>query len=169
MAQFEQRPSRAGASPQGTVPQWQGEDLEGRSIVVWDEQGFGDQIQMARYVPLLQARGARVEFAAREPLRPLNEPGLPDPVALRREPRRDYWVLSMSLPARFATTVETIPPPLPIASRAGGRGVSVVARGGGRNPNDANRSLPAQAAARLMDIPGAVSLEPEQTGATDFA
>lgn len=167
---YEQRPSRAGASPQGTVPEWRGEDLEGRSIVVWDEQGFGDQIQMARYIPLLQARGARVEFAAREPLRPLIEPVCPTlPRYAENRGKWDYWVLSMSLPARFATTVETIPPPLPVASRAGGRGVGVVTRGGGRNPNDANRSLPPEAAARLMAIPGAVSLEPEHTGATDFA
>ncbi|THD79869.1 MAG: hypothetical protein E7812_08295 [Phenylobacterium sp.] len=172
---YEQRPSKAGSQPLGTVREWLGEDLDGRSLVVWDEQGFGDQIQMARYIPLLQARGARVEYACREPLRPLMEGLCPTlPRYAENRGRWDFWVSSMSLPARFGTTLETLPPPMPVKlgktrSKDRGAGVGIVTQGGGRNPNDANRSLPPEAAARLMALPGAVSLQPEDTGAADFA
>ncbi len=41
-------------------PQWDGSDLRGRTILVHAEQGLGDTIQFARFLPLLEQRGARV-------------------------------------------------------------------------------------------------------------
>jgi hypothetical protein len=171
---YELRESRAGAAPTGSTPEWRGEPIAGRALLLWDEQGFGDQIQMARYIAPLQAMGARVEFACREPLRRLIEPLCP--TASRYGEIRgkwDFWVSTMSLPFHFATSLETIPPPAAFAVRAGaatsGSGVGVVASGGTRNPNDANRSLPPEAAQRLLALPGAVSLAPEDTHAADFA
>jgi len=43
-------------------PRWHGEDLQGRTIAIYTEQGFGDAIQFIRYIPLVKARGARVIF-----------------------------------------------------------------------------------------------------------
>jgi hypothetical protein len=40
-------------------PEWRGEPLDGRTIVVWLEQGDGDCILFARYLPELKRRGAR--------------------------------------------------------------------------------------------------------------
>ncbi|HEX3729594.1 MAG TPA: tetratricopeptide repeat protein [Opitutaceae bacterium] len=40
-------------------PQWNGFPLEGRTILVVTEQGFGDVLQFVRYAPLLKAQGAR--------------------------------------------------------------------------------------------------------------
>ena len=41
-------------------PAWNGGALEGRTILVWAEQGFGDTLQFLRFVPELARRGARV-------------------------------------------------------------------------------------------------------------
>ena len=48
-------------------PVWNGEPLGGRSILVHAEQGLGDTMQMARYVPLIAARGGRVLLEAQPP------------------------------------------------------------------------------------------------------
>jgi hypothetical protein len=43
-----------------TVPRWAGDGQPGDTILVHAEQGFGDTIQFARYLPRLTARGYRV-------------------------------------------------------------------------------------------------------------
>ena len=43
-----------------TQPWWQGGPLSGRSILVWADQGLGDEIMFANPVPDLVAMGARV-------------------------------------------------------------------------------------------------------------
>ena len=40
------------------VPQWRGEELHGKTILLHAEQGFGDTVQMVRYVPSVAARAA---------------------------------------------------------------------------------------------------------------
>ena len=39
---------------------WQGQDLKGKVLFVYEEQGLGDTLQFIRYLPMLQALGARV-------------------------------------------------------------------------------------------------------------
>ncbi|WP_233889182.1 tetratricopeptide repeat protein [Paraburkholderia flagellata] len=46
------------ARPPVPYPQWHGEPLAGKSILVWSEQGLGDCLQFCRYVPMLKALGA---------------------------------------------------------------------------------------------------------------
>lgn len=48
--------------PETNAAIWKGEDLNGKTILVWSEQGFGDTIQFIRYIPLLKEQGAKVIF-----------------------------------------------------------------------------------------------------------
>lgn len=60
---------RKEAIPQDPVPipRWQGEPNKG-NILVWTEQGAGDNIQFVRYLPLLQAHGKKVVLACNQEL-----------------------------------------------------------------------------------------------------
>ena len=49
-------------------PQWNGFPLNGRTILLITEQGFGDVMQFIRYAPVLKAQGARVIFECPEKL-----------------------------------------------------------------------------------------------------
>ncbi len=55
------------------LPIWRGEDISSKGILVYPEQGFGDAIQFARYLPLLRERAERVYFESPAPLRRLFE------------------------------------------------------------------------------------------------
>ncbi len=44
------------------MPQWQGEPLQGKSILIWTEQGLGDCIQFSRFVTQLVEQGASVDL-----------------------------------------------------------------------------------------------------------
>ena len=57
-------------SPRRTFssPEWQREPLAGKRILVYGEQGFGDVIQFARYLPLLVDQGAVVTLECHGPL-----------------------------------------------------------------------------------------------------
>src|SRR5262249_22249091 len=45
--------------------------LQGRTVLLWCEQGLGDTIQFARFVPQVKALGGRVVLECPEPLRPV--------------------------------------------------------------------------------------------------
>jgi tetratricopeptide (TPR) repeat protein len=97
------------------APLWLGqEDIAGKTILLYSEQGFGDVLQCARYVPLLAARGATVILETHAPLAGLLA-GL-DGVAQvipRGEPvpATDWRCPMMSLPLAFGTELATIPAP----------------------------------------------------------
>ena len=56
-------------------PRWQGEPLQGKTLLVWTEQGAGDILQFVRYLPrlaaLVHAQGGRLLLSAFKPLKPL--------------------------------------------------------------------------------------------------
>ena len=157
------------AAPQLPFPEWQGQPVG--SLLVWPEQGFGDVIQFSRYLPLLRAREIKVTLVVRPPLVRLLEPLADQVVALEdgmRLPVSDAWRLIGSLPLLLGSTLETLPPPALPPATAGGSGIGVTVRGRATHFNDANRSLPDDLAAALLALPGAVSLDPTDTGAKDF-
>lgn len=53
------------------IPAWRGEDLAGRRLLLWSEQGAGDAIQFVRFVKRLPGTPARVTLLAPENLRRL--------------------------------------------------------------------------------------------------
>ncbi|WP_411883849.1 tetratricopeptide repeat protein [Polaromonas sp. YR568] len=141
-------------------PQWRGESLAGKSLVIWPEQGFGDYIQFVRYAPMLKARGvSRLTLLCRAPLAALLETvdGVDAVVTDEsRLPAHDYWCFVLSLPLHFSVTAETIGEvPIPylhaLPARVArwqkhlptaGRKVGLVWKGSPGHGNDANRSLP---------------------------
>lgn len=68
------------ARPIVRFPQWSGEPLAGKRILLFGEQGFGDVIQCARYVHHVVERGGRVVLLVQPPLRRLLSrlPGIED-------------------------------------------------------------------------------------------
>src|SRR5262249_49580796 len=90
--------------PNIRVPTWQGEDLTGRHLLVFVEQGLGDVIQFARSLPLLAERQGKITFLAPAKLVRLLRPSI-QPVeiidALNTVEGIDFQVALMSLPHRF--------------------------------------------------------------------
>jgi tetratricopeptide (TPR) repeat protein len=112
-AAYEWRLRQPWAKPRRfAVPRWEGEELAGRTILLHAEQGLGDTIQFARYIPLVAERGGRVIIECQPELRDLltSLPGthhvIPQGAAL---PKFDVHCPLMSLPGIFATRLDSIP------------------------------------------------------------
>ncbi|MBJ6724632.1 tetratricopeptide repeat protein [Geomesophilobacter sediminis] len=161
--------------PELPFPQWGGEDLRGKSIVIWPEQGFGDEIQFVRYLPLLRERGvARLTLVCKDELKQLfldSAVGADRIVALSETEQleaHEYWCYSLSVPRHLGTRVETIPAAVPYLTAtplrmrgwgerlpAAGFRVGLVWKGAPGHRNDASRSLPGLASlAPLWSVPG---------------
>jgi len=164
------------AAPELVIPRWRGEPLAGKSLVVWGEEGFGDQIMFARFAKALEREGAEVGWVAHPALTRLLQEGLGQQAAAMRPGLSilgaDFVVPSSQLPALMMARTPS-PPPAPYlasppANRIEGLRLGIKPRGSAAHDNDANRSLDEAAAAALLALPGAVSLAPEETGARDF-
>ena len=166
-----------------SFPEWRGEPVEGKSLLVWVEQGFGDQIQMSRFIDLLKARGAaRVTLGCRPALAHLFSTlaGADEivPIAVKASTtvaNHDYWSRYFSLPGHLGITLETLPAEPYLAAPADRRerwsdikGVGLAWQASPTGFNAAGKGLSREAAQRLLDR-GAISLHPEDTGASDFA
>ncbi|MEO8113979.1 MAG: tetratricopeptide repeat protein, partial [Phenylobacterium sp.] len=95
-------------------PEWDGGPLNGRSVFVWREQGYGDELQMARFIPQLKVAGAgRVTVAPTlSLLRLFSElPGVDEVMRCVGEviiPQHDVWVLPFSLPKHLNVTLQEL-------------------------------------------------------------
>jgi tetratricopeptide (TPR) repeat protein len=96
-------------------PAWTGrEDLSGKRILVYGEQGLGDAIMFCRFAPMVEARGAEVVLEVSIPLIALMRTLSPSiRVVAYGEPLPlvDCHCALMSLPHAFGTTLETVPAP----------------------------------------------------------
>ena len=101
---------------------WQGENIRGRTILLYAEQGLGDTIQFARYASVLAQRGARVIIQCEHALARLLETieGVDEVVAaLDSGHGADYYASLLSLPMLCKTTPTEIPGPSPYISASG--------------------------------------------------
>ena len=159
------------AYPKFAEPMWLGkEQIDGKTILIRIDEGLGDSIQFARYVPMVAARGARIILVVAEAVRPLLSklPGVSQclPVTTETLPAFDMHCPMCSLPLAFGTRLDTIPSdvsylPAPDADlvqaweeRLGPRKklrVGLVWSGNPKHGNDHNRSIPLRALAGILD------------------
>jgi tetratricopeptide (TPR) repeat protein len=107
---------------------WLGDrPIEGRTILIHAEQGFGDTIQFARYVPLVAALGAEVILEVQPQLKMLLS-GLEGAAKVigkgEQLPPFDLHCPLLSLPLAFKTRLETIPAKTPYVTAAEERAVT---------------------------------------------
>ena len=161
------------------------DEVASRTVLLCQEEGLGDTLQMIRYAPLLAARGARVLAWVPAALMRLvaTVEGVASVVPAGALPRYDLWCPMLSLPRLFGTTLDRMPPATPYlradpaetarwAARLPQGGLRVgVAWAGGLHPNDPTaaatdrvRSMAPRFLAPLAAVPG-VRLVSLQLGA----
>ena len=157
---------------------WQGESLEGKTLIVYGEQGNGDCLWAVRFLPLLAERarreGGRVIFGHDGPLRHLFERMLPAdlPLETNLETRPDFHCGLMSLPLRLgifdamgwgAPYLSAEPARVQAwrervhahtAGKPGNRNVGLVWNGNPDHIRDKRRSVPVEQLEPLLSVPG---------------
>ena len=140
-------------------PLWLGkEDLNGKTILLHWEQGFGDTIQFSRYAKEIAKFGCKTILEVQKPLFELMKSieGVDELIASGTDlPQFDFYCPLMSLPLAMGTTLETIPSGKPYlksaddklsrwSERLGPKSkprVGLVWCGNANHTNDHNRSI----------------------------
>ncbi len=149
---------------------WNGTDLCGQRILIFAEQGLGDAIQFARYLPELAARGAHVTLACAKSLIPLLATVAGVAAAVPQDgplPQCDVWAFQMSLPRLLNSTLATLPTPAGYLAADPTRiaqwqksppatqpRIGLVWAGNPAHGNDSRRSIPTTLLAPLATLPG---------------
>ncbi|MBI5589751.1 MAG: tetratricopeptide repeat protein [Deltaproteobacteria bacterium] len=162
--------------PNLPFPKWRGESLAGKSLLVWLEQGFGDEIQFCRYLPLMKKQLGvhHITYVCKASLKRLMETlqGVDSVIAFSEigpdiQPH-DYWTLPLSIPLYWKGETGTFPTRIPYLKAPAERiahwkprlpidsfRVGLVWRGNGKHHNDNDRSLPwLSTLAPLWTVPG---------------
>lgn len=134
-------------------PEWRGEPLAGKRILIVAEQGYGDSIQFSRHAADLAALGAEVGLLVDPPVRDLlaTAPGVSachdSPVDI---PVPDFHIPAMSLPLRLGIGGQVADAAYLRSPRGAGkgRGIGICISGNPRHWNDRRRSLPTALAAQ---------------------
>ena len=152
------------------VPEWRGESLQGRTLLLVGEQGHGDMMQFARYARVLAQMGATVDMWVPENIVELIQSVHGIRRALTRGPTAeyDYWTPSMSVPHHVAGLMPGVLADTPYMSvsekrigewparvkkLAGGRRkIGIVWAGSPTFGNDQFRSMPFAAWSPFADV-----------------
>lgn len=158
--------------PDYPAPLWQGEPLDGKTILLHDEQGLGDTIQFVRYAAVLKQHGAgRVVVKSQKPLLKLlaSGEGIDELVCDDADlPPFDLHVPMLSVPGILKTTFETIPGQVPYIhpqpelvakwkqrlAKYDGFKIGISWQGSPDFHADAQRSIPLRHFAKLAAVPG---------------
>jgi len=152
-------------------PVWQGEPLEGRSLVLVAEQGLGDALQFVRFASEFAAQGARVILECPTALHPIvsRAAGISRLVAPKDSPpEADFCLPLLSAPHRLGLTLDTLRPQPPYIfadpervaawrERLFGDSslkIGIVWQGNPRCPGDAQRSIALRYFAAAEKLPG---------------
>jgi len=163
--------------PNFSQPAWLGDvsiagdaDVAGKTVLVYADEGLGDSIQFARYVPMVAARGARVILVVPDALYSLlkETPGVGEcrPYSSGWPATFDSYCALGSLPLAFGTRLETIPPAAYLPPLDGNRvhafedrlgprdrlRVGLVWSGNPKHGNDRDRSIPLRTLASLFEV-----------------
>lgn len=160
--------------PHADRPRWDGSALDGKRILLYAEQGFGDAIQFVRYAPLVAQRGGNVIVSCAPKLVALFR-GVPGVAAIHdaSEPPPDFDTCCslLSLPRLFRTRLETIPATVPylhapeeparqwqarLAAKGAGLKVGLYWSTESKNRMTPLRSLDLDMLAPLAGVPGVV-------------
>ncbi len=151
-------------------PQWMGEPLNGKRILLHAEQGFGDAIQFVRYAPMVARMGGRVILECHAELLRLFSHGIEGVeqiVAFSASPPAfDVHCPLLSIPLAVGTTLATIPAEVPYLKndpelvarwreKIGDEGkfkVGIVWAGRPTHDNDRNRSMAPAALTPLREL-----------------
>ncbi|MFD2234773.1 tetratricopeptide repeat protein [Phaeospirillum tilakii] len=149
-------------TPRGFAqPEWRGEPLDGATLLLHAEQGFGDTLQFVRFLPQAAARGGRILLETQPPLAGLLADAFPGlPVIARGEPLPpfDRHLPLLSLPAILGSDEGAAMPYLR-AEPAAAAGWTARLAGPGRAVGLAWSGNPAHRADRLRSIPAAQMLD----------
>jgi tetratricopeptide (TPR) repeat protein len=186
LAEYEWRGKVKSLMPLPTFaqPRWNGEHFFGKTILLFPEQGLGDAIQFARYIPMVANRGRQVVLVSRpELVRVFERSFKMAHVVPLTGPIPNFHVQCslVSLPLVFGTDLNSIPAPIPyvqsdpalveswsrkLGSRDGRLRVGLAWAGNSNHINDRNRSIGPSELAPLAAVKEAAlySLQKDKPG-----
>ncbi len=151
------------------APLWTGaQDINGKALFLYVEQGLGDTIQFYRFLASLLERGARVVLSVQDSLLALLQGAIPKVMVIgsREIPAAfDYHIPLMSLPLALGLTVQTIPAAVPYLeaepqriarwrARIGEKGFKIGISWQGARGGVTSRAMPLSCFAGLAGLPG---------------
>ena len=174
--EYEWRYRIAGAPqlmPPTDKPQWDGVAVPDDTLLLIADQGFGDVIQFARYIPWVRERAPHIAIAGSAEVAPLLRQIAPGVQIFQNWNECPAWSVFCplsGLPRLHGTTVETIPAPVPYLRAdpgrvgqwrtrldrlvpAGYRRIAIAWAGRPTHNNDRNRSTPLVSFMPLASLP----------------